>query len=129
MQQKDVPTRFLELVAARRAADEQFPKIVPAVETGSLGGTLSWRSQGSADAFKDVPANKLLASLALPGSGMFGERDDAEALARTAEGKRRIIEAIEIGDASDETTAVAWKLLLSYSHVKDDDAQNDRKII
>jgi hypothetical protein len=60
---KTVTTHLSGSVAARRAADEQFPKIVPAVETGSLGGTLSWGSQGSADAFKDVPANKLLARL------------------------------------------------------------------
>jgi hypothetical protein len=55
--------------------------------------------------------------------------DDAEAFGATIDGKRRLIEALMITPPQDDLAETGWKLLLSYSHTKSDDPDNDRALI
>jgi hypothetical protein len=97
---QDVPDEFHRLVEFRRETDPNFPKFVSAIESGLPAVRVSWGSDGNADVFKDVPITGLLARLTAPGSGRFGERDDAEALTKSIEGKRRIVEALALASTT-----------------------------
>lgn len=124
----DVPLEFRQIVSSRRLTDPEFPKLVPRVEVGLPNTRAWWVGEGSPEKFKDVPTSELLEELANYKSS-FGEGDDAEAFAKNIEGKRRILDALEIGTSEEDVAEKGWRLLLSYSNVKDDDPQNDRIIV
>jgi hypothetical protein len=124
----DVPLEFQKIIFNRRATDPEFPKLVPMVESRLASGRVSWFPEGSPDKFKNVPISELLSELA-KSIRLFGEGDDAEAFAKNIEGKRRILDALEAGPVEDDIAEKGWRLLLSYSHEKDDDPQNDKIIV
>jgi hypothetical protein len=124
----DVPLEFQKIVSDRRATDSEFPRLVPMVESGLASGRAWWVPEGSPDKFKNVRTSELLLELA-KSNRSFGEGDDAEAFAKNNEGKRRILDALEAGPIEKDLAEKGWRLLLSYSHVKDDDFQNDRIIV
>jgi hypothetical protein len=125
----NIPVRFQKLVDARRLSDQEFPPLVPALESGLPGARVFWGPQGSPEKFSNIPTSALLEHLANSKKSFSLDGDDAEAFGATIEGKRRLIEALMIAPPQDEVAEVGWKLLLSYSHTKSDDPDNDRALI
>ena len=124
-----VDKRFEEIVAQRRASDKNFPTKVPALELGLPAASTSWAPPGKPDKFDDVPANELLAVLLdSHKSRGFGEGDDAEAFARTLNGKFHILEALALVKPSDPLFDPVFDLLLSFPNERAEDNVGDRDI-
>jgi hypothetical protein len=125
----DVPNEFRRLVEARRADDTAFPSKVFKIEYGLPGARAIFLPKGDSDRFSEVPNEKLLAALAEPRKEfLFNRGSDAEAFARTANGKRRILDTLDITNEDDSNSELAWQLLLSGPQEKSDDTNSDREI-
>jgi hypothetical protein len=116
------------LVQSRRQRDDKFPRLVTAVETGLPGARVTWVPEGHADKFDDVHPSKLLEELANDES-QFGMGNDAEALAKTPDGKRRILDALINFRGEGQFALKGWNLLLSYAHEKSEDASADSELV
>ena len=80
--------------------------------------------------FANVAINELLAKLVVAsGQHNFERGNDAEAFARTLDGKRKILEALSLGPVDQKQINTAWNLLLSYPHEKNQDAENGRETV
>jgi hypothetical protein len=123
-----VDERFEELVAQRRASDSNFPKNVPALELGLPAVVVSWVPPGKPEKFVDTPTAELLENLINSHKRRFGDGDDAEAFARTLNGKFRILAALTLIGPNDPLFDPALDLLLSFPHEKAEDILGDRDI-
>lgn len=119
---------LVNLVESHRQRDAKFPRLVAAVETGLPGARVTWVPEGHADKFDDVHPSKLLEELTKQ-EHQFGMGNDAEAFARTFDGKRRILEALTTFGGEEEVVLEGWNLLLSYGHEKSEDISADSEMV
>lgn len=124
---RNVPQDFHAIVNARRVKDPNFPKKVLLIERGHERPRVQWVPPGNPEAFANVSSEALLSALATA-QKVFWEGDDAEAFARTPEGKRRILDALTKSAQGLEFSERAWNLLLSYPLQKNEGADLVRDV-
>lgn len=116
------------LVEARRKNDNDFPVHVPSIEPGMDGVRAIEVPDGEPSKYDDISDAELLDALRRSKDHRdFGQGDDAEAFAKTGEGKKRLLGVLESADSVvSDATKTGWRLLLSYPSSTEDDVEVGR---